>query len=327
MLLSGQEPVDSRAEVMILIHLVSVPPALTSALRHVSRFTANWGIANMKRRGFTLIELLVVIAIIAILAAILFPVFVTAKERGRQARCISNQKQLALAFFGYSDDNDGFLPCSARRYYYDLGGTETDPNKIVDWTGQRWSSKDSGDVPNTDKGQSGVPACNVRYGSLWKCGYCRNVAVFNCPSDINLPSYLSQKKNGINSETGGFGVTYSMNEQLCKKTIQLTNQPTTIKLASAVAGRSGQVLFLIHESRGTTTKDYGQNDSFFAWTQGDPPDKIHNNGTICTYADGHAKWLSNSEILDLRAKWAAGQKVAWQRNSYFYGVPHPEFSE
>jgi prepilin-type N-terminal cleavage/methylation domain-containing protein len=60
--------------------------------------------------GFTLIELLVVIAIIAILAAILFPVFAKARERAQLTACISNQKQLALAVFTYADDFDGRMP-------------------------------------------------------------------------------------------------------------------------------------------------------------------------------------------------------------------------
>ncbi|MDX1931591.1 MAG: DUF1559 domain-containing protein [Capsulimonadales bacterium] len=61
--------------------------------------------------GFTLIELLVVIAIIAILAAILFPVFAQAREKARQATCTSNQKQLGLAFLMYATDYDGVFPC------------------------------------------------------------------------------------------------------------------------------------------------------------------------------------------------------------------------
>jgi len=62
------------------------------------------------RKGFTLIELLVVIAIIAILAAILFPVFAQAREKARQISCASNEKQLGLAFIQYQTDFDDYYP-------------------------------------------------------------------------------------------------------------------------------------------------------------------------------------------------------------------------
>jgi prepilin-type N-terminal cleavage/methylation domain-containing protein/prepilin-type processing-associated H-X9-DG protein len=64
----------------------------------------------VKRRGFTLIELLVVIAIIAILAAILFPVFARARENARKSTCQSNLKQLGLAFMQYAQDYDERFP-------------------------------------------------------------------------------------------------------------------------------------------------------------------------------------------------------------------------
>jgi prepilin-type N-terminal cleavage/methylation domain-containing protein/prepilin-type processing-associated H-X9-DG protein len=63
-----------------------------------------------KRKAFTLIELLVVIAIIAILASILFPVFARARENARRSSCLSNQKQLGLAFMQYSQDYDEKYP-------------------------------------------------------------------------------------------------------------------------------------------------------------------------------------------------------------------------
>ena len=64
------------------------------------------------RRAFTLIELLVVIAIIAILAAILFPVFAKAREKARQITCVSNQKQIGIAILQYVQDYDETLPPS-----------------------------------------------------------------------------------------------------------------------------------------------------------------------------------------------------------------------
>ena len=77
----------------------------------------------MRRRAFTLIELLVVIAIIAILAAILFPVFAKARERSRQAACASNLKQWANATLMYVSDHDGTYPM-------DLTDTAA-PNQLV----------------------------------------------------------------------------------------------------------------------------------------------------------------------------------------------------
>ena len=68
---------------------------------------------SLSRRGFTLIELLVVIAIIAVLAAILFPVFASAREKAHQTSCLNNQRQICLALMMYAQDHNQMFPLAA----------------------------------------------------------------------------------------------------------------------------------------------------------------------------------------------------------------------
>ena len=111
----------------------------------------------MKRRAFTLIELLVVIAIIAILAAILFPVFARAREAARKASCQSNLKQIALGAMMYTQDYDEITPHVAPDY-------------------QSWAVKPI--IP-------GSPGCRTNRWLLWQHGiypYTKNLGILNCPS-------------------------------------------------------------------------------------------------------------------------------------------------
>ncbi len=103
----------------------------------------------MKRTGFTLIELLVVIAIIAILAAILFPVFARAREKARQTNCLSNLKQLGTAVQMYVQDYDEMTP------------------------------------PHTDDEPVPPPPYNWRWDTfqLRLQPYIKNVQIYGCPSD------------------------------------------------------------------------------------------------------------------------------------------------
>ena len=93
----------------------------------------------MKRKsGFTLIELLVVIAIIAILAAILFPVFAAAREKARQTTCASNEKQLGLAFIQYGQDYDETMPTGTA---YAVGSSGPDTTWPCGGRGWGWAGQ------------------------------------------------------------------------------------------------------------------------------------------------------------------------------------------
>ncbi|MHB1455872.1 MAG: type II secretion system protein [Armatimonadota bacterium] len=119
------------------------------------------------QKGFTLIELLVVIAIIAILAAILFPVFAKAREAARQTSCLSNMKQLGTALQMYMGDNEQGLPCA----YFGVYDTYGDPSP-GSWCG-RWATA-------SDAIAKALELASFR-SQLQP--YVKSNQIFKCPSD------------------------------------------------------------------------------------------------------------------------------------------------
>ncbi len=150
---------------------------------------------RIRRRGFTLIELLVVIAIIAILAAILFPVFARAREAARKSSCLSNLKQIGLGAMMYVQDYDEMYPDSRLAYNPLDGGANCSAigqnpgsyrgaDHITCW-GIRLYQPGTG---NTTQVLAGYPARLAPY--------IKNTGIFRCPSDALVGRWIAGPERG-----------------------------------------------------------------------------------------------------------------------------------
>ena len=225
------------------------------------------------RKGFTLIELLVVIAIIAILAAILFPVFAKAREKARQSSCLSNMKQMGLASMQYAQDYDEKL------------------------------------VP-TATGTGGGDAKTFR---LLLQPYMKSAQVMSCPSDpsgntpLDTVKGLGPTSYGLNTNTGLHiyltGGTAGSLGAVVKpaETIIFTELGFCTNAASNPTPDQW--------TQSTSVSNYGYtrmypgdgawvSDAWRVWPR-------HNGGTNCTFHDGHAKWVGFQDIIG-NAPGAAG---------------------
>lgn len=146
-----------------------------------------------RRQGFTLIELLVVIAIIAVLAAILFPVFARAREKARATTCLSNLKQLGLAMNMYCQDYDGKFP---------WGVDPADHYCPEIWNGYpQW--------------QAHIAVMEFLHEVL--APYVRNAQVWHCPSDdgyIELED-AGVPLNALPTSYQAFGTSYMWRTEVC----------------------------------------------------------------------------------------------------------------
>ena len=225
--------------------------------------------------GFTLIELLVVIAIIAILAAILFPVFAQARAKARQARCLSDTKQIGNAVMMYTQDYDETYP-----------------------------------VDNTTYLVNGLPSDSSVVQSSWVrhlYSYTKNLEIFFCPDTPNPED--TQLIYGVNGSTsdqfrvsrrslGGNGkVFYAVNNaSLAPQAIAISSvgRPAELPLVSDATALLFTDPRYIEFSgyQGLTTTGWASDGVTYNSSNPDPKWARHNGGVVILYGDGHAKWLN-----------------------------------
>ncbi len=222
-----------------------------------------------RRHGFTLIELLVVIAIIAILAAILFPVFATAREKARQASCVSNVKQCSLAYLMYAQDYDEAFP-----WYRDFS-----PNGPVTVGGFTCTDMDT----------------DAEWGML-VYPYVKNWQVMDCPSSVDKSPFVDGDGFG---HDGGYGVNDLMLTQT-RGVIAAIPTPADILLL----GDCGDGSIYHYESRGVATNTVKtlREDLDYDWSKGpfhEESSARHSQGSVWAFCDGHVKWLRGEFLAPL----------------------------
>ena len=237
------------------------------------------------KNAFTLIELLVVIAIIAILAAILFPVFAQARERARAASCLNNEKQIGLAILQYAQDYDETYPNQWYGYAWgDLSGKNLKVN-----TNRLGQSTYNGKQVGNEWG--GTPAWQID-------SYIKNTQVWVCPSkgrgapDSSLTGFLSYSFNclGILRSEDYHGTTFAAVNRPAETLIVAEEAGST---APGSAGFDAAWIDNYHAGNSypnNPDKDGGTNPRFV--TQ-----KNKHFGAInIIYCDGHVKALRPSRL-------------------------------
>ncbi|MBN9500464.1 MAG: hypothetical protein BGO01_03995 [Armatimonadetes bacterium 55-13] len=212
------------------------------------------------RKAFTLIELLVVIAIIAILAAILFPVFAQAKAAAKQSSCLSNMKQLGLAVFTYANDYDDTYP-----------GTQIMPEAY--WI-----------APGTDRALGWMDPNVERNWAKSIYPYVKNLGVYVCPSTQKSTS----SRWGASNTSGAGNTSYYANGAVEDRSMTSVEEPAGIVYLQ----EAGETL------RSAPERPY-KYDLSGSWCNSFDLylfSSTHKKGGNLAYADGHAKYKMRTAI-------------------------------
>jgi prepilin-type N-terminal cleavage/methylation domain-containing protein/prepilin-type processing-associated H-X9-DG protein len=271
------------------------------------------------RSGFTLIELLVVIAIIAILAAILFPVFAQARDKARSAGCLSNQKQLGVALMMYAQDHDEKLI-----WFYNEG----DAAATGDWVSGYWYNPIMPYVKSV-----GVFACpsvgehgNCDLDRIAPDGVTRRPLLNGCGPGINV-AHIGYASGNPQFMAGTTGETKSL--------ASFEEPARTIFLADGVLDkRSNQnqgwqdiKCPIPHRSPLWNYVDYWvlYNDGGCCGGSGQQPNdnisRRHQGGANAIYVDGHAKWSREEAYAnqqrgqEIWGHWGSGTETGATRSA------------
>lgn len=227
-----------------------------------------------KNRGFTLIELLVVIVIIAILAAILFPVYARAKEKARQTSCASNMKSLGLAVKQYVADMGRFPPA------YWMG-----PKPIVPYC--CWQAANSYDKPTGAAPWTDILANYIGGKSIMRCPSDRGgtsyggAAYYDYPYSYGYNRFASAIIDRPGGVWPGGGFAYTTKTIIFYETANWYDKdPARLWSANPSLGKDACDAYGIAKPKDDPTL----------------PHHRHNGGANYTFSDGHVEWLRPETI-------------------------------
>jgi prepilin-type N-terminal cleavage/methylation domain-containing protein len=240
--------------------------------------------------GFTLIELLVVIAIIALLMAILIPVLQSAREQGQRAVCLSNLRQLSLAWITYATENDNKL-VSGRAFGETVAGLHT---RLAGWIGRAFLFPESRSAVIEHPGK----------GALWP--YIQNIDAYRCPRGAAGHAATYAIVSAANGDlVKGTYIPNNLNMDLTEPGIRVDNTFLRLtKLTDIISPGAAQRAVFIDRGY-TPVSDFVVPYLSPEWIWATPPPIHHGEGITLSMADGHSeywKWKGRETVSGLPRK-------------------------